>query len=218
MIDDLLNQEENLLNSSNGMSEAMQVAFSTYLADEQMRIDANQEPFNWLYRDIINVENLYFDFNAALGGAIYVEANREASVCLGITLLVSNMDSKMIFLWISSVLKTIDYVVVHYLQDYMGLEMAGVGQPGEDRARYRQLQGLPNPMGTAGTLLDNVYTMRNASEHRTLTNPSTGRVSLKRPPIGKIMQESKYCFHNAFKNILEGYKVAFAQHVLHDAN
>jgi hypothetical protein len=81
-----------------------------------------------------------------------------------------------------------------------------------------QLAEKPDPLGTSGVLLKDVYSVfRNADEHRT-KKKEDGTVFLKQPDKNRCRQEAIKYLKKALKGILDTYKVAYPHLVIAQQN
>ena len=206
---------ENMLNDpGTAISETMKTTILANITYEESKQHAFNDSFHWFYSDIIE-KTLQFNFKGALGEALYIDACADADACLHMSLEVRTIPPALINNWLNAALKTVDNIVIHYIQDYLKVPFISYPSLGEESSRYRQLAYEVNPLGQAGTRLENLYSLyRNAYEHRTKRDTASGRLVINRGDLVRRRREIINLLKPALVGLLETYKEKYAHCVI----
>lgn len=163
----------------------------------------SKEPFEYYYEDVIS-DKIGFSYKQFLDDEDYKGIKEDARECLEFCGQFKNLSSRIVLQWLSSSLKLIDYIVVHYLQEVKKITPKKYPKMGIERSRYYHLTELQE-VKEAGNLLYAFYEDRNANEHRTKTDISTGKQTLIRPNRNKLRDRIVKDYPTILKNFKKIY-------------
>jgi hypothetical protein len=176
------------------------------IESRQVLEHAKDDALLYFYSDVISSEEV-FDYASVLDN-LYADAKTHAQACLTIYNRFSQIQPcEDLNNWLSSAIRTVDCIAIHYLQNVMQEEPRKQGEAGWERSKYIQINRLGVRAGRAGRIMDDLYEERNKMEHRTKNDPANpGRRILITPKFNKIIKKIKkrfpealVCFNDAFK-------------------
>src|SRR5690554_2568878 len=111
----------------------------------------SKEPFEYYYEDVIGDE-IGFSYKQFLDDEAYKGIKEDARECLEFCGQFKNLSSRIVLPWLSSSLKIIDYIVLHYLQEVKKTTPPKYEKVGVERSRYYHLTEFQE-VKDAGNLL-----------------------------------------------------------------
>ena len=203
---------ENIENKAASTETAASSSFqlemlAEYLEKEKKKSGAKENPFVFFYEDVAS-SSLSFNFQIALGEAIYKNASDDALSCLNICTEFYKLSSWAVSGWLQNALKFTDNIVLHYIQDCCKEIPKSYPNAGVEKSRYIQLSEKNGDISTAGAELKDLYELRNKLEHRTITHPD-GTQELISPKRSKIRQVVVKLYPDALIRILKTYKLKY---------
>lgn len=180
---------------------------SEYLEKEKRKSGAKENPFLYFYEDVTS-SSLSFNFKTAIGDSNYKKASDDALSCLNTCNEFHKLSSWAISGWLQNALKFTDHIVLHYIQEYCKETPKSQQNAGVEKSRYVQLSKKDGDISKAGTILKDLYELRNKLEHRTIIYPD-GRQELIPPKRNKVRQTVVKLYPNALNEILKAYSIAY---------
>lgn len=203
-------ETRNSVESSEGMPTNHKLILIELIEKEQSFEQANDDAFRYFYSDVIGSDDV-FDFESILDD-LYTHAKIQAKVCIKIFNRFSDLQpNEDLQNWLSSAIRTVDCIAIHYLQDILNEEAVKKGDAGWERSRYIQINRNEVSAEKAGRIMDQLYLERNKMEHRTKNDPSIpGKRILITPKfkninkkIRKKFPQALDCFNKAYKEFYE---------------
>ena len=205
-----IRQLETLM-KSDSLTETMRSVLVDALTLEDTKQHAFEDPFKFFYTDVVEAA-LKFDFRSALGDNLYDGACEDAKTCLNITLDIRSAPAEVTNVWLNAALKTLDNVVIHYIQEYLKAPFKIYENCGQETYRYRQLAHEPLPISEAGTKLENLYNQfRNSYEHRTKIDKKTNKLIIDRQNLALRKQRILQLLKASMLALLASYKLAYPE-------
>jgi hypothetical protein len=206
-----IQQIENSAFKDSGISLIEREAIKSYEEFEQKKKTAKEIPFEYFYEDVIS-SSLQINFKSIIGEPTYKNAGKDALACLEIAMEIRKLSPHSMPSWIQGALKFIDYIVLHYIQEYHGDIPKKYNNAGIEKSRYCQLSDYSDSeIRVAGNELINLYEMRNSFEHRTITHKD-GTQELIKPRYGRLRKEGVKLYSNALSRVLKEYMLIYPEH------
>jgi len=170
----------------------------------------SDDPFFYFYSDVTNREDI-FEFKSVLKG-LYTDAQQHASSCIKLFIKISQLEeNEELHIWLSSAIRVVDCIAMHYLQEVLEEEAIKQGDAGKERSRYIQINRKEIKAEKAGRIMDDLYEERNKMEHRTKNDPEnpskqiliTPNFRRARKKILKRFPEALNCFDSVYKTHYE---------------
>ncbi len=167
---------------------------------------AREDPFYYFFTDVTAREDI-FNFESELS-ELYITAQEHAACCIDIFICFSNLTANItLHNWLSSAIRIVDCIVMHYLQEVLKEEPVKQGDAGKERSRYIQINKAGIKAARAGRVMDNLYDERNKMEHQVRSDPNDPRKKILHPPKYKnIMKNIKKRFPEALASFDDAYK------------
>ena len=109
--------------------------------------------------------------------------------------------------WLSSAIKVVDCIVIHYLQEVLGEEPQKINDNGKERSRYIQIDRKGVKAQKAGNIMSHLYGQRNTMEHQIKNDPDNPKKQLIVPPnYNRVLKNIKRKFPNALISFDDAYK------------
>lgn len=182
-----------------------QEIIADYLEKEKRKSGAKENPFVYFYEDVI-ANSLSYNFQTVLGTPYYKNASDDALSCLNICDDFYKISSWIINGWLQNALKFIDNIVLHYIQEVLKEIPKKYPNTGIEKSRYKQLSEKDeDDIRISGSVLENLYDLRNDLEHRTITH-ADGKQELVPPKRNKVRQTVVKLYPDVLNRILRTYK------------
>lgn len=167
---------------------------------------AEEDTFKYLYKNIALREDI-FDYQAQLGES-YELAQGHADCCLKIFHDFSTLEPNLkLSNWLSSAIKVVDCIVIHYLQEVLGEVPQKHQDHGKERSRYIQIDRKGVKAQKAGNIMSHLYAQRNTMEHQVKNDPTDPRKQIIIPPnYNRVLRNIKKKFPNALISFDDAYK------------
>lgn len=173
---------------------------------ERIQVLIDSEPFRYFYGDVTSLEDI-FNFEEILGEQ-YAIAKDHAAFCLSIFASLSLLKPNVsLYHWLSSAIKVVNCIVMHYLQEILGETPVLQGDAGKERSMFIQINKQGVTAQRAGRVIDNLFDCRNEMEHPLKNDPSKpGNKIFKIPNYKRIQKQIQkrfpdalICFDSAYK-------------------
>ncbi len=185
---EILHIEQQWNNKDVSKEDARNRLLTAYIEQQNRINEAKNKPFIFFYEDII-AKQLTVDFETVLTPKDYLSAEGDARCCLELCNNFKSLSSWVITAWLPSALKFVDNIVLHYIQNSAQLKVQKYKNAGVEKSRYIQLsKQADKDIAFAGSLLANMYELRNKLEHRTITHDD-GTQEILRPQRNKVRRE-----------------------------
>jgi hypothetical protein len=173
---------------------------------ERMLTEAKEDSFYYFYSDVASRQDI-FDFKTELK-ELYSTAQEHADCCIGISVSFSHLEANTtLHNWLSSAIRIVDCISLHYLQEVLEVECIKQGEAGPERSRYIQINKGEIKAEKAGRIMDNLYAERNKMEHKVKSDPNDPRKKiLQLPKYKSIMKTIKKRFPEALVSFDDAYK------------
>ncbi|EOX4447585.1 hypothetical protein ACK6W9_002544 [Vibrio alginolyticus] len=167
---------------------------------------AEEDAFKYLYKNITSRDDI-FDYQAQLGDS-YGLAKEHADCCIKIFHDFSMLEPNVkLSNWLSSAIKVVDCIVIHYLQEVLGEEPQKINDNGKERSRYIQIDRKGVKAQKAGNIMSHLYGQRNTMEHQIKNDPDNPKKQLIVPPnYNRVLKNIKRKFPNALISFDDAYK------------
>lgn len=208
---DIEKLEEQLNTTEHVPSALNNIIFQEYLAKEQKRKTAKENPFVFFYEDVIS-NSLKYNYRSALGETVYKNAGEDANCCLEVCTDFSRINGYAVGGWLVNALKFADHIVLHYIQEVCKETPQKYPQAGDEKSRYIQISYKEGEISTCGAVLKDLYEMRNRLEHRTVFKD--GKQELVPPKRNKIRRDIVRLYPLAMGKMLEEYKQKVPSHII----
>ena len=192
--------------------------FEEYLVHQKAIDDAKNNPFEFLFTDIINPEKFVYNFKAAFQNNtstydIYTCVSDDAQCCIAINPQMRKVDHLVFPNWLDNTLKVADHLVVFYIQTYKNEACVRQVGHGDETSRYFQLQTYScDHIKTVGLELKRIYSGRNEHAHRMIKK--AGKQRLIVPDRKKIQYENVKRFETAFFRLQLAFSNAYPAYVI----
>lgn len=202
---DLENIENQATSDENSASSGYQLEILTeYLEKEKRKSSAKENPFTYFYEDVI-YSSLNYNFQTTLGESNYKNASDDALACLNICNEFYKLSSWSVSGWLQNALKFTDNIVLHYIQECCKEIPKTYPDAGIEKSRYIQLSEKDGDISIVGSVLKDLYDLRNDLEHRTIIHPD-GKQELISPKRNKVRQVVAKLYPDVLKRVLKTYK------------
>jgi hypothetical protein len=176
------------------------------IEEKRIRIEAKADSFHYVYSDIVSSSDI-FDFKTQLD-ELYMTAQAHAGCCVDIFVSFSKVTPTVeLQNWLSSVIRMVNCIVTHYLQEVLNVEAIKQDNYAIERSRYKQVERLKVKASKAGRIMFNLYEERNTMEHQVKNDPNNPNKKIFVPPnykrslrqINKRLPEALLNFDEAYK-------------------
>ncbi|MGF1803299.1 hypothetical protein L4D11_21865 [Vibrio gigantis] len=167
---------------------------------------ADEDTFRYLYKNIASREDI-FDYQTQLGDS-YELAQGHADCCIKIFHDFSVLEANLkLANWLSSAIKVVDCIVIHYLQEVLNEEPIKHKDHGKERSRYIQIDRKGVQAQKAGNIMSHLYDQRNKMEHQVKNDPTDPRKQVIVPPnYNRVLKNIRRKFPNALISFDDAYK------------
>ncbi|WP_305462978.1 hypothetical protein [Photobacterium leiognathi] len=204
-IDTLIETKKDVENSSD-LKPNQKLIILNLIEKERAIKEAEKDSFVYLFKNITSRDDV-FDFQPYLGES-YLLAKGHADCCVGIFSDFSSLEANAkLQNWLSSAIKVVDYVVIHYLQEVLGEDPVKHNDHGKERSRYIQINRNGIGAQKAGRIMDNLYGERNKMEHQTKNDPDDPTKQRIMPPnYRRVLRNINRNFPAALTTFNDVYK------------
>jgi hypothetical protein len=204
---DVLLETKNDIEVDKPLEDNQKFILIEMIEKERIQILIDNEPFQYFYGDVTSLEDI-FNFQGILGDQ-YAIAVEHAQFCLStfasLSLLKPNI---FLYHWLSSAIKVVNCIVMHYLQEVLGESPELQGDAGKERSMFIQINKQGVTAQKAGRIIDNLFDCRNEMEHPLKNDPNKpGNKIFKTPNYKRIQKQIQkrfpdalICFDLAYKD------------------
>ncbi|EHK0062301.1 hypothetical protein KB996_003221 [Vibrio parahaemolyticus] len=204
---DTLIEMKDKVEASSDLQANHKIILIQLIENERAVKNAEEDPFDYFYKNISSREDI-FDFQSKLGES-YGLAQGHADCCIKIFSDFSKLEPNIkLQNWLSSAIRTVDCIVIHYLQEVLNEEPIAQDGKGKERSRYIQINRQGVKAHKAGSIMDHLYGERNKMEHQVKKDPVNPNKQIIVPPkynkilknINKKFPDALISFDNAYKD------------------
>jgi hypothetical protein len=208
---DTLIETKNNIEASTDISANHKLIVINLIEEKRKLTTAKEDPFYYFFTDVTSRQNI-FDFKTKLD-EVYGIAQEHANCCINIFISFSQLTPNIaIQNWLSSAIRMVDCIAIHYLQEVLNEEPVQQGVAGLERSRYLQINRQGVKAHKAGSVMDNLYKQRNDMEHQVKNDPNNpGKKILHPPKYKNIMRNIRKRFPEALDSFDAAYKEHYTQ-------
>ncbi|BDS09582.1 hypothetical protein [Aureispira anguillae] len=141
-----------------------------------------EEYLEYLYSDILNVNDLGFSFKSSIHPNVYDYSNEMAEICVRIKYKCSQLEHHEAMGWITHALLCFDNLIFFYINDCLEETVNKIPKQSLERDNYTHLNEKGDPYNIIGTYFESIYQYRSKLVHPYFIDDN-GRKSHK--PISK---------------------------------
>lgn len=203
---DTLIEAKNSIEKSNDVAVNYKLVVIKLIEERLALTEAFDNPFHYWYADIISNDDI-FSFENVLNDS-FKGAEDNAKNCIRTCLRFNELPvTNELDNWLSSAIKVVNAISLHYLQDILKEAPEKQGDAGKERSVYIQINKKGNSAQKAGQVMDNIFDKRNDMEHRMVNDKDNpGRKRLSTPKFNKVKRyliknfpAALVSFNNAYK-------------------
>ncbi len=203
---DTLLDTRNSIEASSDIESNHKLIVINLIEKERSITAAKEDPFYYFFTDVTSRQKV-FNFKSELN-ELYDAAQEHADCCIGIYISFSQLEANTtLHNWLSSAIRMVDCIALHYLQEVLNEESVKQGDAGPERSRYIQINRRGVKAERAGRIMENLYAERNKMEHKVKNDPNNPRKKIiQLPKYKRVMKNIKKRFPEALASFDDAYK------------
>lgn len=203
---DTLIETRNSIEASEDVPSNHKLLVINLIENERKVKEAKRDSFYYFFTDVTSREDI-FDFKTELN-ELYKIAQEHADFCIDIFISISQLaPSTKLKNWLSSSIKMVDCIAIHYLQTVLNEKPEKQGSVGIERSIYMQINTKGIKAHKAGRIMTELYNERSKMEHQIRNDPDNPDKKIFHSPnykkiiikIQKLFPEALDSFDNAYK-------------------